>query len=239
MLLQAALNGSRTSSEHPELPVAADELVADAVACVAAGARSIHLHPRGEDGAETLDEAVVDAVVARVRAACHAPVGVSTGAWIEPDPERRAALVGAWRAPDAASVNVAEDGFAAVMAALLAAGIGVEAGVWSPADAERLASSGFGGRVTRVLVEVIGVRAPGAVAHAAEIHAALDAAGIGAPRLQHAEGDATWPVLADAIARGLDTRIGLEDTLVGPDGTPAGNEALVLAARTLGAGTTA
>jgi uncharacterized protein (DUF849 family) len=36
----------------------------------------------------------------------------------------------------------------------------------------------------------------------------------------------------------LDTRIGLEDTLFGPDGErTAGNEALVRAARELGAGT--
>jgi len=45
-------------------------------------------------------------------------------------------------------------------------------------------------------------------------------------------------LLTDAIRRGLDTRIGLEDTLYEPNGTrTTGNEALVRAARTLGAGT--
>ena len=39
------------------------------------------------------------------------------------------------------------------------------------------------------------------------------------------------------MARGIDTRIGLEDTVAGPDGErAAGNEALVRAARALGAG---
>jgi uncharacterized protein (DUF849 family) len=39
------------------------------------------------------------------------------------------------------------------------------------------------------------------------------------------------------VRRGLDTRIGLEDTVDGPDGArAAGNEALVRAARRLGAG---
>ena len=64
------------------------------------------------------------------------------------------------------------------------------------------------------------------------IHAALDRLGIGAPRLQHGDGDATWVLIADAARRGLDTRVGLEDTLDGPGGEPAaGNAALVRAAR--------
>ncbi len=43
-------------------------------------------------------------------------------------------------------------------------------------------------------------------------------------------------LLTDAVRRGLDTRVGLEDTLLGPDGgQTTGNEALVRAARELGA----
>ena len=62
------------------------------------------------------------------------------------------------------------------------------------------------------------------------IEAALDAAGIEAPRLIHGEEETCWPVLAWATANGRDTRIGLEDTLVLPDGSPAaGNAALVRA----------
>lgn len=228
MLLQAALNGDHGREVHGAVPVTPGELVRDAVACVAAGAGELHLHPRGPDGRERLEAEVVDAVAARVRAAAGVPVGVSTGAWIEPDPGRRAALVRAWRAPDHASVNVSEPGFDAVMRALLAAGIGIEAGVWSVADAERLAASGLGGRVLRVLVES---------AEPAPIHAALDAAGLVAPRLQHGDGRAAWPVLEDAVRRGLATRIGLEDTRRLPDGrVAAGNAELVAAARALGAG---
>jgi uncharacterized protein (DUF849 family) len=44
-------------------------------------------------------------------------------------------------------------------------------------------------------------------------------------------------LVADAVRRGLDTRVGLEDTVLEPDGRPtAGNAALIGAARTLGAG---
>jgi uncharacterized protein (DUF849 family) len=233
-LLQAALNGDRTKAAHPALPLTAEKLARDAAACVAAGADAFHVHPRGADGRERLDAHVVDAVVARVRDACGAPVGVSTGAWIEPDLDRRLELVRAWRAPDYASVNLSEPGAAAVMEALLEAGIGIEAGVWTVADAERLAASGFGGHVTRILVEPVEAPAAGALALVDEIHRALDDLGLAAPRLQHGDGEATWVLLEDAIRRGIDTRIGLEDTLSGPDGAPAaGNEALVRAARSL------
>jgi uncharacterized protein (DUF849 family) len=229
MLLQAALNGPWTKADHTAVPVSADELARDAAACVAAGAGAVHLHPRDAEGRERLDAVVVDAVVERVRAA-GVPVGVSTGAWIEPDLERRVALIGAWTAPDYASVNLSEDGAGHVMQALLGAGVGIEAGVWSVEDAERLAATGLASRVLRVLVEPVDAGAA-AVAVVDAIHEALDRLGIAAPRLQHGDGEATWVLLRDAVRRGIDTRIGLEDTQHEPDGTrTAGNEALVRAA---------
>jgi uncharacterized protein (DUF849 family) len=237
VLLQAALNGDRTKAAHPAVPVSAGELARDAAACAAAGARAIHLHPRDAAGRERLEAEIVDDVVATVRQACGVPVGVSTGAWIEPDLERRLALIRAWRAPDYASVNLSEPGAAEVMEALLDAGVGIEAGVWSAEDAERLAASGAGGRVTRILVEPVDAGAARAVGIVEDIHRALDELALAAPRMQHGDGDATWVLLADAIRRGVDTRIGLEDTLHEPDGERAtGNAALVRAAGRLGAG---
>ncbi len=235
--LQAALNGDLTKAAHSAVPLSAEELSRDAVACVAAGARAIHLHPRDDEGRERLEADVVDAVVTQVRAACGVPVGVSTGAWIEPDLARRLALVRAWRAPDYASVNLSEPGAAEIMRALIGAGVGIEAGVWSIEDAERLAASGLGAQVTRILVEPVAVSAADAPGLITEIHTALDRLGLVAPRLQHGDGEATWVLLGDAVRRGLDTRIGLEDTLYEPDGTrTTGNAALVRAARALGAG---
>jgi len=85
-----------------------------------------------------------------------------------------------------------------------------------------------------VLVEPVDVPADDAVRTVDSIHAALDRAEITAPRLQHGDGDATWVLIEDATRRRLDTRIGLEDTVQGPDGAPAaGNAALVRAAREL------
>lgn len=236
--LQAALNGDLTKAAHPAVPISVEKLARDAAACVAAGARAIHLHPRDSEGRERLDAAVVDAVVVRVRDACGVSVGVSTGAWIEPDLARRLELVRAWHAPDYTSVNVSEPGAMEVMQALIQAGVGIEAGVWTVEDAERLAASGLGGRVARILVEPVAVSAAEAVGAVEDIHRALDRLGLTAPRLQHGDGEATWVLLIDAIRRGLDTRIGLEDTLYEPNGErTVGNEALVRAARALGAGT--
>ncbi|MBA3425869.1 MAG: 3-keto-5-aminohexanoate cleavage protein [Rubrobacter sp.] len=237
--LQAALNGDRTKAAHAAIPVSVEELVRDAVACVAAGARAIHLHPRDPEGRERLDAEVVDEVVVKVRKACGVPVSVTTGAWIEPDLERRLELVGAWRAPDYTSVNLSEPSATEVMKALIRAGVGIEAGIWTVEDAERLAASGLGEQVSRILVEPVEVGAAGALGLVEDIHGALDRLGLAAPRLQHGDGEATWALLTDAIRRGLDTRIGLEDTLYGPNGErTAGNEALVRAACQLGAGTT-
>jgi uncharacterized protein (DUF849 family) len=235
VLLQAALNGDLTKAAHPAVPISADELARDALACVRAGAHAFHLHPRDVEGRERLDAEVVNQVVARVRDACGVPVGVTTGAWIEPAIEHRVELVRGWSAPDYTTVNLSEPGATEVMEALLQGGVGIEAGVWTVEDAERLAASGLGGHVLRICVEPVEISAADAVAFVDDIHLAPDRLGLTAPRLQHGDGEATWVLLADAVRRGISTRIGLEDTLYEPNGErTAGNEALVRAAREQG-----
>ncbi|GAB3881798.1 hypothetical protein GCM10029964_038490 [Kibdelosporangium lantanae] len=44
-MIKACLNGSRTRDEHPAVPYTPDELVAEAVESVAAGASAVHVHP--------------------------------------------------------------------------------------------------------------------------------------------------------------------------------------------------
>ena len=214
------------------MPVTAQELARDAAACLAAGEGGFHIHPRDGDGKESLKAEVVDSVVAAVRGAAPAPVGVSTGEWIEPDLERRISMIERWQEPDFASVNVSEEGAAAVMKALLVAGIGIEAGIWTVEDVDRLEATGLADRTMRVMVEPVDVRGADATAVVSAIHGELDRRRIDAPRLQHGDGESTWILLDDAVARGIATRIGLEDTLYEPDGRPTdGNAALVRAAR--------
>lgn len=207
------------------MPQSPAELAADAIAVHALGAFAVHVHPREASGRQTMQAAACDAAVAAIRAAVPGlPVGLSSSQAIDPDPFARAAAIGSWqRAPDFVSVNVSELGWAGIARAALHAGIDVEAGLSTPADAEELARSPFTHQVLRALVEV-----DGGVAEARAIAALVPDH---LPQLWHGYGERTWEILADATARGVDVRVGLEDVLALPDGGPAsGNAELVAAA---------
>lgn len=235
-MLQGALNGRRTRDEHEAVPVTAEQVAEDLLASLLAGAREFHVHPRDEVGRETIDADLVNESIGRAAPGRDAPVGVTTAAWIESDPVRLAAHVRRWTAPRYTSVNLSEPGAFDVVRAALQAGLGVEAGVWTVADALALGRSGLADQLLRVLVEPVDPPPGDALAVVDEIHGALDRAGVGAPRLQHGEGASTWVLLEDAVRRGLDTRIGLEDTLLLPDGSRARDNAdLIRAAVALGA----
>ncbi len=72
----------------------------------------------------------------------------------------------------------------------------------------------------RILVEVIDAPAVEAVTIADGILRCLDEGPVAAPRLLHGEGSSCWPLIAHAGRLGLATRVGLEDTIAGPDGSP-------------------
>lgn len=231
-MLQACLNGVRTPSEHPAIPVTPQELAEAAEAAVAAGAESLHIHPKDSSGADTLDPDVVATAIEAIRAAVPGvPVGTTTGAWTVRDPQARLAAVGAWDPlPDFASVNWHEDGAAELVALLLARGVGVEAGVWTGAIAQDFAASPLAPQCLRVMGEPMDQDPIAAIATGKAIVDAVT--GLDLPILLHGMDAGAWPVLRDALASGLDTRIGLEDVLTLPDGSPApDNAALVRAAR--------
>ncbi|WP_459643857.1 3-keto-5-aminohexanoate cleavage protein [Kineococcus sp. NUM-3379] len=239
-MLQACLNGSRRPGEHPRLPCTARDLAADAAAVVAAGVRSLHVHPKDPEGADSLDPGHVAAAVAALRAAAPGvEVSVTTGAWAATGAARRE-LVRSWAPgtlPDLASVNWHEEGAEDLARLLLERGVGVEAGLWSPAAAGAWCASPLAEHCARVLLEV--QPGPGGAAAVRAAEELLDAVGERAAGrvLLHGEGSACWPVLHRARELGLATRVGLEDTLVLPDGTPApGNRALVEAAGAVPAG---
>ncbi|WNV90011.1 3-keto-5-aminohexanoate cleavage protein [Umezawaea sp. Da 62-37] len=226
-VLQACLNGGRPVGSHPALPVSSAQLAADAVAVAERGVAHLHLHPRDLVGLEVLAGPEVATAVAVVRAAVPGvEIGVTTGAWIQPDPVRRAELVAGWAGlaagrPDVASVNVHEDGWQGVCAALHRAGIGIELGVHDEAAARALVAQGPPPGTRRVLAEV----RPGAdpVPEAEALLRLLEPLGL--PVLLHGEDATAWPVLGYAARLELDARIGLEDTLLRPDGTPATDNA--------------
>lgn len=233
--IQASLNGARAKGFHPRLPVTTEELAADAAACAAAGAIALHIHPRDMHGEETLaPEAVGTAVAAVRRAAPGLHVSVSTGDWIELDDARQLDCVRRWAGlppiarPDEATVNLSERTAPEVMRALMEGGIGVEAGLASVADADRLLGLGLLPRCRRVLVEIDDVDTATGEAVAAGILALI---GTGGPEHQlHGFGRSAWPMARRAASLGLMLRLGLEDVAELPDGSPAPDNAAIIAA---------
>jgi uncharacterized protein (DUF849 family) len=232
MLLQAVLNGSRAATEHPALPTTPQQIAADAQRAVAAGAAELHLHVRRSDGRESVAPDDVAQTLTLVHAMCpNIPVGISTSATIVADAAQRLALVQQWTTlPDYASVNVHERGAEELTRLLLGRGVGIEAGIWTAAAAEQFLASGLAAQCLRILIEAHDPDLAHARRNAAAIIAVLDHALIDRPRLLHGVDAPAWSMVQNAIERGYDTRVGLEDMLHLPDGTFAPNNAALVAA---------
>ena len=221
LVLQACLNGARARDEHASVPLDAPA-IAIATASVASLVQSIHVHAKDSLGADSVVPAdVAAAVSAARRAAPELEVGVTTGAWAEPDVETRVAAISDWTMlPDVASVNWHEDGADAVAEALLEAGVGVEAGVWHQEGLAAWTRSPHRDRVRRVLVEVQPMAADAAVAEAAVLVTGVRAVST-CEILLHGEDASAWTVLREAARMGLATRMGFEDVLTLPSGEAA------------------
>jgi uncharacterized protein (DUF849 family) len=159
-------------------------------------------------------------------------VSLSTSAAIEPDPDRRLALIRGWsELPDLVTANQGEAGIGELCEDLMARGVGIEAGLLALGDAHAFVASGLAERCRRAMVEPLDADERQAVAHAAAIEQVLDEAGVRLEQVHHGDGIASWAVNRRALTRGHGIRTGLEDTPVLPDGTlAAGNGELVTAA---------
>ena len=233
MLLQACINGARPVAQHPALTADTTLAAADAARAVAMGAREIHVHPKDAEGDDSLRGDDVERWVRALRSACPGVrIGVTTGAWIEPDVGLRLAAIREWRVlPDFASVNWHEAGADEVAALLASRGIRIEAGIWDATGLDAWRRSPVHDETLRVLVELPDEAADVVRQHAEGLiaHVRLDDPDI--PLLLHGEQRSAWPAFTLAVEFGLDARIGLEDTLLLPDGrTAPDNAALVRAA---------
>lgn len=230
IFVKACINGSRTPDQHPNLPVTPQQLAAEAVAAYQAGARAVHMHPKAADGTDSLlPEAVAAAVTAVRQATPGLPLGVTTGYWALPDAGERLAAVQAWTVlPDFTSLNWHEPGSPELAEVLLSKGLGVEVGIFHAEAAASWAASDIAKRCMRVMIE-LDESADSALAD--ELIDQVRAANSPAPTLLHGLNETCWPLLEHAGLRGVQTRIGMEDTLKLPDGSTApGNAALVAAA---------
>ena len=228
--VKACINGARTPDQHPGLPVSPQQLADAAVAAHRCGAQAVHLHPKTADGVDSLLADTVGPAVTAVRHAVPGlPLGVTTGFWALPDAEQRLRAVRSWEVlPDFASVNWHEPGSQDLAELLLSRGLGVEVGIFHAEAAESWAQSDLAPHCMRVMIEL---GAGGDTETADDLLARIRRAGSPAPVLLHGLDDSCWPLLRHAGVRGLQARIGLEDTVLLPDGSPApGNAELVEAA---------
>ncbi|HEV7797213.1 MAG TPA: 3-keto-5-aminohexanoate cleavage protein [Pyrinomonadaceae bacterium] len=237
MLIKAAINGGRSKAEHAAVPLSPEEQAAAVVQCLKAGAGAIHLHVRAvsdlkssnshaelQSGNESLyPEDVARTLLAVHAAAPQAQVGVSTGAWILPDPAARLQAVEDWKVlPGFASVNFSEDGAVELAKLLLLRGIDVEAGLCDADAAAIFLKSGLAASCIRALLEPQEQEMERALETVNAIEKVLALVSLELrrplPLLLHGTEATVWPTMDEAIKRGYDLRIGLEDTLVLPDG---------------------
>jgi 3-keto-5-aminohexanoate cleavage enzyme len=220
-----------TGAEHaktdvPNLPVTLEELVAEAVACEAAGAAMIHVHIRGADAKPTLDLQRLKDTVAALRSETNLVVQLSTGGAVtDPEADRLRVLEAM---PDSASctmgtVNFGDDVFMnrwefivelhermrerRIVPEYEIFDIGQLATLRRLLDEHGLPA---GGHVHVDLVMGVPGGMPG---DAATLVAALRAVPEGATFSATGVGRTTLPVLLASLSAGGHLRVGMEDTV--------------------------
>lgn len=128
------------------------------------------------------------------------------------------------------TANQGEAGIEELCELLIERGVGIEAGLLTRADARAFTQRPhLTARCVRALVEPLDADQSDAVAHGAHIERVLADAGITLPQVHHGDAIATWDVMDRGAARGHGIRVGLEDTVVMPDGSPAEDNAMLVA----------
>ena len=222
MFLQVSLNGSRTRNDHPVVPVTPLEMAQDIHKLFLAGARSVHLHARNNQGKETLDPDSVAESLTQVRAVCpEIELALSTAEYIVGNPRQRLDLLAAWSVlPDTLCVNLSEEGIDEVIALAQRRGISLEAGLFTPADVLHLRSLDHV-EWKRILLEPLSTIPGRAEIQLALLEEALGTSRLAVPHVIHGMEDATYPLLRRAAVTTQASRIGFEDTLILPDGSLA------------------
>ena len=234
MFLKAAVNGGRMPAEAPTVPLTPEQIAVAAARAVELGASVVHAHARTRDGGQTLHPDSVAAMVTAVRRISSSVIlGTTTGLWTCSGHRERMELVSRWpdeALPDFASVAFFEDGAADAAQLVLDRGMVLESAVWSMADVRALLDSPTRDDNVRVLIEPETEDGTLAVAECRAIAQRLRSEGMTCSLLYHGYDRSAWPVLQAALEDGVEARIGLEDVIELPDGTPGDNDALIIAA---------
>lgn len=91
MIVNVALSGAVPGKrDNPLVPIAPEEIAADAVACAEAGAAVVHLHVRDEQGAPVHRRDLYERAIAPIReGAPDLAICVTTSSRVDPDPAAR------------------------------------------------------------------------------------------------------------------------------------------------------
>jgi len=112
LVITAALTGSMTvPTQNPHLPFASEHLIADAEACVKAGASAVHVHARNpQTGQPSSDPDLFAPVLAGIHAKTDAVAGISTGGPMGQLPKDRLRAIPRYK-PELASFNLGSMNF--------------------------------------------------------------------------------------------------------------------------------
>ena len=243
ILIVAALNGWRERKIAKKVPYTPSEIAKEAKRAVDAGAGVVHVHARAADGAAVFD-LTLDDVLAAIRDVVDVPISVTTQRGRQTSLGTITALFDVLReAPDLATVNFQPPGAELpahreearqIIDACERAGVRPEPGINSleaVADVEALYEDGLLAQAPWLHLELGGTANQtefGMAGTPRNLLRLVDslAGTLGQLRwVAHGEGTANPAICATAAALGGHVRVGLEDTPLLPDGTPAQSNA--------------
>ena len=240
LVITVALTGNvPTKKMNPSLPVTPAEIAADVRACADAGACLFHVHARDQEQKPTLDLAVYKEIVAAVkRKAPNVILQLSTGAraGTEPDarvnpvrllPEMASFTTGSNNLPGIVYANAPE--FIQYLATVFRdTGVKPEIEVFEAGMINNARFLHKKGLIDTPIHFDFVLGAPGAMpASVKNLVFLSESIPSGSTWTVAGIGKAEIPMATAAIVMGGHVRVGLEDNLRMPDGSPAANTALV------------
>lgn len=226
--------GRRTKADHPAIPLTAAELAATAAQCLDAGAGMIHVHVRRADGRHLLDADAYRVAIAAIRAEVGERMVVqitseSLGIYT---PEEQIAVIKAVR-PEAVSLALrelvpgpeAEAAFAEVLTWMGREAVRPQIILYEPAEAVRLSAMIRRGIVPWERIPVLFVLGRYTVSQTSQPADLLPFLEPSVPRFSNwsvcAFGRHEAACVTGAALLGGHVRVGFENNLALPDGSPA------------------
>jgi uncharacterized protein (DUF849 family) len=237
--------GRRTKADHPALPLTANELAATAAACLEAGASMIHAHVRDRDGGHLLDGEAYRAAIAAIRATLgdRLVIQITSEALGIYSPAEQMAVVRQVR-PEAVSLALREllpddsheAGFAEFLGWLRREKIMPQIILYTPEEAARLAVLRARGLIPFEDIPVLYVLGRYTAGQRSSPADLLPFLAPGMPRFAHwsvcAFGERETACATAGALLGGHVRVGFENNLLLPDGSPARDNADLVAAAT-------